>query len=229
MNHGTTVDERRAVELLDTFVEHGGTWIDTADCYSFWNDPSGVGGASEHVLGSGLAARPGAPVKISTKVRHQPLVPHRWPESAGGSLGRCDPPGDRGQPRAAGRRERRPALGARGGQDRRAGGDRRDVRGAREGRHGARRGCVEPRGVAGGAGARPRRRARRRAVVGGAAAVQLRAAPTALSARSRTTPPTDAHVAARTRAASRSADTLRTPARDPASFAVRCSPTVIGG
>jgi aryl-alcohol dehydrogenase-like predicted oxidoreductase len=84
MNHGTTVDERRAVELLDTFVEHGGTWIDTADCYSFWNDPSGVGGASEHVLGSWLAARPGAPVKISTKVRHQPLVPHRWPESAKG-------------------------------------------------------------------------------------------------------------------------------------------------
>ncbi len=84
MNYGTTVDERRAVELLDTFVEHGGTWIDTADCYSFWNDPSGVGGASEHVLGSWLAARPGAPVKISTKVRHQPLVPHRWPESAEG-------------------------------------------------------------------------------------------------------------------------------------------------
>jgi aryl-alcohol dehydrogenase-like predicted oxidoreductase len=25
MNYGTTVDERRAVELLDTFVEHGGT------------------------------------------------------------------------------------------------------------------------------------------------------------------------------------------------------------
>ena len=125
MNYGTTVDERRAVELLDTFVERGGEWIDTADCYSFWNDPSGVGGASKHVLGSWLAARPGAPVKISTKVRHQ----------------RC--------------------------------------------------GCS--------------------------------------TTRSRTTRPTDAHVAARTRAASRSADTLRTPARDPASFAVRCSPTVIGG
>jgi aryl-alcohol dehydrogenase-like predicted oxidoreductase len=84
MNYGTTVDERRAVELLDTFVEHGGTWIDTADCYSFWNDPSGVGGASEQVLGSWFAARPRARVKISTKVRHQPLVPHRWPESAEG-------------------------------------------------------------------------------------------------------------------------------------------------
>lgn len=84
MNYGTTVDERRAVALLDTFAERGGTWIDTADCYSFWNDPSGVGGASERVLGRWLAARPGAPVRISTKVRHQPLVPHRWPESAEG-------------------------------------------------------------------------------------------------------------------------------------------------
>ena len=90
MNYGTTVDERRAVELLDTFVERGGTWIDTADCYSFWNDPSGVGGASEHVLGGWLAARPGAPVKISTKVRHQPLVPHRWPGSAEGLSGIAD-------------------------------------------------------------------------------------------------------------------------------------------
>ena len=38
MNHGATVDESRAVALLDTFVERGGTWIDTADCYSFWNE-----------------------------------------------------------------------------------------------------------------------------------------------------------------------------------------------
>ena len=84
MNYGTTVDEERAFALLDGFVERGGAWIDTADCYSFWNDPSGVGGASERVLGRWLTARPGAPIKISTKVRHQPLIPHRWPESAEG-------------------------------------------------------------------------------------------------------------------------------------------------
>lgn len=84
MNYGTTVDEQRAVALLERFVERGGTWIDTADCYSFWNDPSGVGGASERVLGRWLAARAAAPVRISTKVRYQPLVPHRWPESAEG-------------------------------------------------------------------------------------------------------------------------------------------------
>lgn len=84
MNYGTTVDERRSVELLDAFADLGGTWVDTADCYSFWNDPSGVGGASERLLGRWLATRPGAPVRISTKVRQNPLVPHRWPDTAEG-------------------------------------------------------------------------------------------------------------------------------------------------
>ncbi len=86
MNFGTTVDEGRSRELLDRFVELGGRWIDTADCYSFWNDPSGVGGASERVIGRWLADRPGVreQVLISTKVRQQPLVAHHWPESAEG-------------------------------------------------------------------------------------------------------------------------------------------------
>jgi aryl-alcohol dehydrogenase-like predicted oxidoreductase len=86
MNYGTTVSPESAYELLDRFVELGGRWIDTANCYSFWNDRSGVGGASERVLGRWLAARPGVRdrVLISTKVRQQPLIPHRWPESAEG-------------------------------------------------------------------------------------------------------------------------------------------------
>lgn len=86
MNYGTTVSEQAARELLDHFVERGGVWIDTADCYSFWNDPSGVGGQSESVLGRWLTARPGIRerVAISTKVRNQPMVPHLWPESAAG-------------------------------------------------------------------------------------------------------------------------------------------------
>lgn len=86
MDYGTTVDERRAHALLDRFVEQGGTWVDTADCYAFWSDPSGVGGQSEAVIGSWLRSRSGARdrVRLSTKVRYQPLVPHRWPESAEG-------------------------------------------------------------------------------------------------------------------------------------------------
>ncbi|MBD3779115.1 MAG: aldo/keto reductase [Micrococcales bacterium] len=86
MDYGTVVDRGRAFALMDRFVEAGGVWLDTADCYSFWADPSGVGGASERVIGEWLRARPGVrdEVRIATKVRQNPLVPHRWPESAEG-------------------------------------------------------------------------------------------------------------------------------------------------
>ncbi|AZS40032.1 hypothetical protein CVS54_01351 [Microbacterium oxydans] len=51
MSFGTLVDEDTSFALLDRFVERGGTWIDTADCYSFWASESGHGGASEEVIG----------------------------------------------------------------------------------------------------------------------------------------------------------------------------------
>jgi aryl-alcohol dehydrogenase-like predicted oxidoreductase len=86
MYFGTRTDETTSMALLDRFVDRGGAWIDTANCYSFWADPSGVGGQSEQVIGRWLAARPGVRerVRISTKVRHQPTVPGQWPESAEG-------------------------------------------------------------------------------------------------------------------------------------------------
>lgn len=81
MSFGTLVDEDTAFALLDRFVARGGTWIDTADCYSFWASESGHGGASEEVLGRWLAARPGVRqhVRISTKVGAEPLWPGSWP------------------------------------------------------------------------------------------------------------------------------------------------------
>ncbi|WP_093851960.1 aldo/keto reductase [Streptomyces pini] len=86
MDFGTRLDRGTSMALLDRFVERGGRWIDTANCYSFWIDPSGVGGQSETVIGEWLAARPGVRdrVLISTKVRQQPTVPGKWPESAEG-------------------------------------------------------------------------------------------------------------------------------------------------
>ncbi|WP_434742430.1 aldo/keto reductase [Micromonospora sp. SH-82] len=86
MSYGTLVDQDRAFALLDRFVEVGGEWLDTANCYAFWTDPDGLGGASERVIGAWLGARPGVRerVKIATKVRQDPLIPHRWPESAEG-------------------------------------------------------------------------------------------------------------------------------------------------
>ncbi|MGW0607225.1 aldo/keto reductase [Streptomyces sp. NPDC002640] len=86
MDFGTRVSRDDSFAILDAFVAGGGVWLDTANCYTFWTDPSGVGGASERVLGEWLRARPGVrdSVRIATKVRQNPLVPHVWPESAEG-------------------------------------------------------------------------------------------------------------------------------------------------
>ncbi|WP_422769837.1 aldo/keto reductase [Plantactinospora sp. WMMC1484] len=86
MNFGTVQDERRSFEILDHFVDAGGTWIDTANCYAFWEHPSGFGGQSEALLGRWLARRPGVRdrIRISTKVGCEPTVAGRFPESAEG-------------------------------------------------------------------------------------------------------------------------------------------------
>lgn len=71
---GTLSDERRSFEILDRFVDAGGVWIDTANSYAYWVDPTGVGGQSETVLGRWLRSRPGVRdrVRISTKVGAAP-------------------------------------------------------------------------------------------------------------------------------------------------------------
>lgn len=86
MLFGTTIDEATSFALLDSFVDAGGEWIDTADCYSFWTDESGLGGQSERVLGRWLAARPGMRdrVKISTKFGAEPLEPGSFPDRVEG-------------------------------------------------------------------------------------------------------------------------------------------------
>ncbi|GLF95285.1 aldo/keto reductase [Streptomyces yaizuensis] len=91
MDFGTRVAPDQAFAILDSFVAGGGVWLDTANCYSFWADPSGVGGASERVIGAWLRARPGArdAVRIATKVRQNPLVAHSWPQSAEGLSARA--------------------------------------------------------------------------------------------------------------------------------------------
>jgi len=86
MMFGTTIDEKTSFALLDRFVERGGVWIDTADCYSFWASESGQGGDSERVIGRWLAARPGMRerVRISTKLGAEPLWAGSWPERRAG-------------------------------------------------------------------------------------------------------------------------------------------------
>jgi aryl-alcohol dehydrogenase-like predicted oxidoreductase len=82
MFFGTRQDERTSFELLDRFVDGGGTLIDTSDNYAFWEHPSGHGGVSETLLGAWFAARPGVRdrVFLSTKVGAEPLVPGGYPD-----------------------------------------------------------------------------------------------------------------------------------------------------
>ena len=91
MSFGTLVDEETSFALLDRFVERGGIWIDTADCYSFWASETGHGGASEEVLGRWIAARPGIRerIRLSTKVGAEPLWPGSWPEHRTGLSARA--------------------------------------------------------------------------------------------------------------------------------------------
>jgi len=86
MYFGTSVDRDTAFMLLDRFVELGGRWLDTADNYAFWRDPSGLGGQSERLIGAWLAARPGMRdhVWLSTKLGADPLEPNGWPDSMEG-------------------------------------------------------------------------------------------------------------------------------------------------
>lgn len=86
MMFGTTIDETTSFALLDRFVERGGVWIDTADCYSFWASADGQGGDSERVLGRWFAARPGVRdrVRIATKLGAEPLWAGSWPARRAG-------------------------------------------------------------------------------------------------------------------------------------------------
>ncbi|MET0411494.1 MAG: aldo/keto reductase [Polyangiaceae bacterium] len=81
MMFGTAVDEATSFALLDRFVERGGVWIDTADCYSFWASSSGQGGDSERVLGRWFAERPGVRerVRVATKLGAEPLWADSFP------------------------------------------------------------------------------------------------------------------------------------------------------
>jgi aryl-alcohol dehydrogenase-like predicted oxidoreductase len=86
MEFGTRIDEKTSFDLLDAYVDAGGTWIDTANCYAFWQHPSGRGGQSEELLGRWFAQRPGVRdrVKLATKVGCEPLWPGSFPEHTEG-------------------------------------------------------------------------------------------------------------------------------------------------
>ncbi|THV33429.1 aldo/keto reductase [Glycomyces buryatensis] len=72
---GGVQDKETSYAILDRFVELGGNFIDTANCYMFWL-PDGTGDESEHLLGSWLADRGGREdLVLATKVGRRPSFP----------------------------------------------------------------------------------------------------------------------------------------------------------
>lgn len=75
MQFGTATDEQTSYSILDRFVEAGGTFIDTANNYAFWNTGS-QGGESEELLGRWRRSRGVRDeVVIATKLGGRPRHP----------------------------------------------------------------------------------------------------------------------------------------------------------
>ena len=69
MQFGWTADETASFEVLDTFAEQGGNFVDTADVYSRWaeNNPGGV---SEEIIGRWMQERGNRHIVVlATKAR----------------------------------------------------------------------------------------------------------------------------------------------------------------
>ena len=82
---GTRSDQERSYALLDRYVGAGGTFLDTANCYSFWIDGA-TGDESELMLGRWMKARGNRDALfVATKVGSRPaFAGGRWPEDAQG-------------------------------------------------------------------------------------------------------------------------------------------------
>ncbi|MEV6689881.1 aldo/keto reductase [Micromonospora sp. NPDC051196] len=52
---GTLTDEASSFEMLDRYLDAGGSFLDTANCYAWWPAPGNTGGESESLLGRWLA------------------------------------------------------------------------------------------------------------------------------------------------------------------------------
>lgn len=58
MLFGTTTPKAEACKMMDGFIESGGTYLDTANCYAWWNGSGEyVGDESEEVIGEWLRLR----------------------------------------------------------------------------------------------------------------------------------------------------------------------------
>ncbi|WP_033441602.1 aldo/keto reductase [Saccharothrix sp. NRRL B-16314] len=83
---GKSVDEKTSFAIMDRFAEAGGTFLDTANNYVFWD--GGTGDESEETVGRWLAARGNRDdVVLATKMGARPLTPGTGLENAEGLAG----------------------------------------------------------------------------------------------------------------------------------------------
>ncbi|GAB1513990.1 aldo/keto reductase [Actinophytocola sp. KF-1] len=81
---GTRTDEQTSFGMLDRYLDAGGSFVDTADCYAWWPAPGNTGGESETVLGRWLAARGNRDrVFLSTKGSAWVSDPDRYRDKPG--------------------------------------------------------------------------------------------------------------------------------------------------
>ncbi|MEU8252710.1 aldo/keto reductase [Micromonospora inaquosa] len=52
---GTLTDEASSVKMLDHYLDAGGKFVDTANCYAWWPSPGNTGDESEELIGRWLA------------------------------------------------------------------------------------------------------------------------------------------------------------------------------
>jgi aryl-alcohol dehydrogenase-like predicted oxidoreductase len=74
MQFGWSIDEAASFAVLDEYVNAGGNFIDTADCYTAWSasmgGPANAGGVSEEIIGRWLGKRGHRDdIIVATKVR----------------------------------------------------------------------------------------------------------------------------------------------------------------
>ncbi|MET0135505.1 MAG: aldo/keto reductase [Kibdelosporangium sp.] len=64
---GTKTDEQESRRILDAYLDAGGDFVDTADCYAWWVGPDHLGDESEELLGRWLPGKRDK-VFLATKV-----------------------------------------------------------------------------------------------------------------------------------------------------------------
>ena len=74
MQFGWSITQEQSHKVLDAYVERGGNFVDTADCYSSWasnmDGPENAGGVSETIIGNWIADRGNrTDIILATKVR----------------------------------------------------------------------------------------------------------------------------------------------------------------